>query len=214
MSSLARGPTRTAKQFSGYAINGFRFHTRKRDDDCTTQNSGVFVSATTTSFASAKDQKPIIGDVNYYGRIEEIIEFDYWGAFTAVLFRCSWYKEEKDNYGFTVVNFSKLCQKNDPYIMASQVQQVFYIKDPVDNRLHYVIKKLPKEWCDISEEDNVIEDVNTHVSNDHIHTNYDFENQFTGLSWNRDDVPTRQIPITPHYVTRNEVELAVEPTEL
>ena len=81
LDALARGPTRIARHFSGYAINGFRFHTIKRDDRCTTQNSGVFVSAVTTSFASTKDKNPIIGDVNYYGTIQEIIEIDYWGSF-------------------------------------------------------------------------------------------------------------------------------------
>lgn len=187
---------------------------KKRDDRCTTQNSGVFVSAMTTSFASTKDKNPITGDVNYYGTIQEIIEFDYWGSFSAVLFRCSWYQEEKDNYGLTIVNFNKLCQKSDPYVMASQVHQVFYIKDPIDQRLHYVIKNLPKELYDTSVEVNVIEDVNEKVSNDHVHTNFDIEDRITGLSWYRDDLPKRQIPITPATVERNEVDLAMETDEL
>ncbi|KAK1373230.1 hypothetical protein POM88_029423 [Heracleum sosnowskyi] len=79
---LARGPQRAAKKFSGYVVNGFRFHTKKRDAKCTTQNSGVILTALTISFASSKDKNPTVGDVTYYGAIEEIIEVDYWGAFT------------------------------------------------------------------------------------------------------------------------------------
>lgn len=62
--ALARGHTRTGRQFTRYAINGFRFYIRKRDDRCTTQNNGVFVTAMTTSFASTKDQNPITSNVN------------------------------------------------------------------------------------------------------------------------------------------------------
>lgn len=196
LASLARGPTLTAKQFSGYAINGFRFHTRQRDDRCTTQNSGVFVSAITTSFASIKDQNPRIGNVDYYGAIEEIIEIDYWGAFTAVLFRCCWYQQEKDTYGMTVVNVHKLRKKTDPYVMATQVQQVFYVKDVVDNKLHYVIKNVPKDWCDGGEEATAVEeDVNLGVLNYNSHIDCDIDNQIVVAGWCRDDMPAQQFPI-------------------
>ncbi|XP_074352078.1 uncharacterized protein LOC141691239 [Apium graveolens] len=78
---FALGPNRADRKFNGYAINGFRFHTKFRDSRCTTQNGGVFLTAETTSFASLKDQNSIVGNVNYYGSIEEIFELDYWGAF-------------------------------------------------------------------------------------------------------------------------------------
>ncbi|XP_074351848.1 uncharacterized protein LOC141690996 [Apium graveolens] len=77
LSNLARGPQRATKKFSGYVINGFRFHTRKRDTNCTTQNIGVILTALTTSFASSKNQNPTVGDVIYYGAIEEIIKVFY-----------------------------------------------------------------------------------------------------------------------------------------
>ncbi|KAL6551372.1 hypothetical protein OROMI_021860 [Orobanche minor] len=145
---LSLGPNRRARKFAGYVINGYRFHTKSRDSQCTTQNSGIFLTAITTSFASAKDQNPIVGNVNYYGSIEEIIELDYWGSFTVVLFKCCWYQEENDNYGLTKVNFSRLCHKSDPYVLASQVRQIFYVGDPTEKTIYYVIKKLPKDWCD------------------------------------------------------------------
>ena len=85
------------------------------------QNSGVFLTALTTSFASAKDKNLIVGDVGYYGAIEEIIEVDYWGAVSIVLFRCCWYQKAGDCYGLARVNFSRLCQKEDPFVLATQV---------------------------------------------------------------------------------------------
>lgn len=80
LASLATGPRRSAKQFSGYVVNGYSFHTKERDRKCTKQNSGVYLTALTTSLASSKSSKdanPIVGDVGYYGSIEEIFEVEY-----------------------------------------------------------------------------------------------------------------------------------------
>lgn len=41
--------------------------------------------------------------------------------------------------------------------MASQVQQVFYIEDPTEKMSYNIIKKLPRDWCDI-ENENTNED--------------------------------------------------------
>ena len=43
--ALSKGPQRATRKFSGYIINGFRFHTKQRDGKCTTQNSGVYLTA-------------------------------------------------------------------------------------------------------------------------------------------------------------------------
>lgn len=176
-------------------INGYRFHTKSRDSRCTTQNSGVFLTAETTSFANSKDQNPIIGDVNYYGSIEDIIEVDYWGIFTVVLFKCCWYQEEKDSFGLTWVNFNKLCFKSEPYVLASQVQQVFYVEDPTANSVHYVIKRLPRNWCD-AEDQNIMEEESGDLPPKYD-TGREKEKQVGDFGWFRDDIPKRQIPLSP-----------------
>ena len=59
---------------------------------------------------------------------------------------------------FRSVNFNKSYHKSDPYVLASQVQQVFFVEDPIEKMVHYVVKKLPRDWCDneeqIEEENN------------------------------------------------------------
>ena len=84
---LAKGPNFVAKRYTEYFINEYRFHTKTRYAPCKTQNSGVTLSATTDSFASARDQNPVDGMVLYYGIIQDIIEIYYWGCFSAVLFK-------------------------------------------------------------------------------------------------------------------------------
>ncbi|KAK6791504.1 hypothetical protein RDI58_010585 [Solanum bulbocastanum] len=68
---LSRGPNFVTKRYSGYLINRYRFHIRQRDARHKTQNSGVIVVASTTSFTSSKDKNPIAADLTYYGRIVE-----------------------------------------------------------------------------------------------------------------------------------------------
>ncbi|XP_063942812.1 uncharacterized protein LOC108203257 [Daucus carota subsp. sativus] len=186
--NLSRGPQRAAKKYSAHVVNGFRFHTKKRDAKCTTQNSGVILTALTTCFASSKDKNPTIGDVTYFGAIEEIIEVDYWGAITVVLFRCCWYEKDKDCYGLTRVNFSKNIQKDDPFVLATQVQQIFYIQDCIENNLHFVVKKLPKEYDNIGIETDVLEDVYGPTVHD-TGLNFKMQNQRDDVSWCKDDMP-------------------------
>ncbi|XP_074315383.1 uncharacterized protein LOC141651578 [Silene latifolia] len=145
---LAKGPSPTAKRFKGYYANGYEFYTKSRDVRCKTQNSGVTLSALTSSFASSKDKNPVDGDVTYYGSILEIIELNYWSKFTLVLFRCEWYQVEKDEYGITCVNVNKYCSVDDPFVMPSQVHQVFYVADPILDGLQYVMTKVPRDIFD------------------------------------------------------------------
>ncbi|XP_076891523.1 uncharacterized protein LOC143542953 [Bidens hawaiensis] len=81
-----------------------KFHTKSRDSKCITQNSGVSLTTLTPSFASSRDKNLTVGNVDYYGRILDVIELDYWSKFRVVLFRCEWYQREKDDYGLTCIN--------------------------------------------------------------------------------------------------------------
>ncbi|XP_074336049.1 uncharacterized protein LOC141673217 [Apium graveolens] len=147
---FALGPNRTARSFTGYVVNGYRFHTSDRDSRCTTQNS-------------------------------------------VVLFKCRWYQQQKDPHDHIRVNFNRLCHKSDPHVLAKQVQQVFYVEDPIEKNVHYVIKKLPREWCDNGNVD-AHEDVN---DTDLRETEFvcGLQTHVDEMSWRRDDIPTTRVPI-------------------
>lgn len=102
--ALSRGPNNVARRYSGYVINGYRFHTRQHEARLKTQNSGVTLEAVTRSFKSAKDENPEKVCVTYYGAITDIIELDYYGHFKYVLFKCDWFMVEEDKYGLTCVS--------------------------------------------------------------------------------------------------------------
>ena len=68
---------------------------------------------------------------NYYGVIDEIWELEY-GPIFVPLFRCEWVAGggvTNDRYGMTIVDFKKIGYKDEPFVLAKDVTQVFYVKD-------------------------------------------------------------------------------------
>ncbi|XP_028104195.1 uncharacterized protein LOC114303271 [Camellia sinensis] len=163
---LALGPSQKATRFNGYIINGTRYHTRSRELRRKTQNNGVMVKAKTSSYASAKDINPVEGDVAYYGYVTDIIELYYSHDHRYMLFMCNWIDNNKglkqDDFGFTLVNFNHLLYANkqdsdEPFILASQAQQVFYVNDYVDEYWNVVLKMKPRDLYEVCGEQPTID---------------------------------------------------------
>ena len=84
---LAKGPTTQAKRYSAFNINGFKFRTVAREHGFKTQNSGVFFTSS-TCVASSVDGNSREADLPYYGKLEDIIELNYYNRFKVTLFKC------------------------------------------------------------------------------------------------------------------------------
>nr|CAD37092.3 OSJNBa0042N22.16 [Oryza sativa Japonica Group]CAE76043.1 B1248C03.2 [Oryza sativa Japonica Group] len=124
MKRLACGPSTTVNSWQGYDINGYSFSTRARDNKTCTQNSGVRVEA----IDDAGEKQ------SYFGFIEEIWEIDYGHTMQFPIFKCQWVKYPNgvnvDKFGLTVVDHARVGHKDDPWVLANRVAQVFYVKDP------------------------------------------------------------------------------------
>jgi hypothetical protein len=96
-----------------------------QDKKSTNQNSGVRIDATNNN--GQKD--------TYYGYIEEIWELDYGPSFKVPLFRCRWVKLDgvgvkvDQLYGMTTVDLNNIGYRDEPFVLANDVAQVFYVKD-------------------------------------------------------------------------------------
>ncbi|KAA0037605.1 transposase [Cucumis melo var. makuwa] len=96
---IAHGPSPDVATYSCYMINGYYYHTKRRDDIKRVQNSGVSITATTMQVSSSKDKNSVISGVKV------------------------------DELGFTIVDLKRIGHKSDSFILATQAKQVFYVKD-------------------------------------------------------------------------------------
>ena len=82
LSSLSLGPEKKCKFYNGYFVNGYVFHTEEYGQGRKTYNCGVCVKGSTSSEL----------EVDYYGRLEEVVELQYHNEQNIVfLFKCYWY---------------------------------------------------------------------------------------------------------------------------
>ncbi|KAL4393400.1 hypothetical protein AHAS_Ahas02G0048200 [Arachis hypogaea] len=63
----------------------------------------------------------------------DIVELDYYSQF------------KEDNFGLTYVHFNKRCYQEEPFVLASQAHQCFYVKDPYIFQKYYVMKTVSRD---------------------------------------------------------------------
>ncbi|XP_058009289.1 uncharacterized protein LOC131183161 [Hevea brasiliensis] len=79
-----------------------------------------------------------------------------------VLFRCNWWDVydrvrgvKIDEYGGVSVNCKRTLKTNEPFILANQASQVFYVPDNIHKGWHCVIKAHPRDSYDIPLEEDI-----------------------------------------------------------
>ncbi|CAL1395845.1 unnamed protein product [Linum trigynum] len=147
--SLARGPDKRVNFHSGYYINGFRFHFKTREKNRRTQNSGVMVRGEND------------GSISYYGTLIKVIELRYTEGLRVVLFQCDWYDitregigYKKDHHGITTINKARLLNTQEPFVLASQCIQVYYVPCIKDPNCATVIETKPRNLFQMPEDDD------------------------------------------------------------
>jgi hypothetical protein len=165
MQILANEPFMIATMYNSYTINGFNFHTYSSDEGRPYQNSGVALVAQTSCFENGNTDL-IVRNKTYYGRIKEVIELNYRNKGNIVLFKCDWVDNriqdawvKTDQFGITVVNFNHLYNGgerllDEPFILASQATQVYYVQDPIDREWSAVVRSKPREIYDMAASDS------------------------------------------------------------
>jgi hypothetical protein len=181
------GPVKLALEFKRYVTNGMMFRIRDSENGKSTQNSGVCVST--------EDDTP------YYGQLTRIIEVQYYDGSRYVLFKCDWanialgrgYKN--DEYGFILVNFSRLIHTgeritDDPFVLASQVSQVYYVAD--ERILNWVVgvTTKPRDVFDVGQGRVNDDDVDNYCDTEPFNFNIEaaLEDAIDNLVWARNDI--------------------------
>jgi hypothetical protein len=130
---LGNGPSTTIHTNKSYDIDGYTFYTRAQDNKSVNpNNSGVWIDA----YDSDGNKE------TYYGFIEEIRESEYQENVKVPLFHYEWVGLQNgvkiDKYGMTTVNFKFVSYREQLFVLAKDITQVFYVKDPA-NKVHHIV---------------------------------------------------------------------------
>ncbi|KAL5846160.1 hypothetical protein ACOSQ3_009684 [Xanthoceras sorbifolium] len=137
-----------------YVVNGKRYRTK--DSEKSTQDSGVSIEAETVCTITGRDGLQVTKKMVYYGVLRKILLVDY-NQFRVPLFKCDWVSgnDVKVEDGFTLVNLHPRVNKydRDPFILASQVTQVFYSRETDTSNWYVVLKAPPRGFHDLEKFD-------------------------------------------------------------
>lgn len=144
---LSIGPNYQVVPYRGCYVNGYRFHGINVGEGLSTNNSGVVVRGSCYGE----------NHLDYYGILNEVLEVEYFisGPNKLILFSCDWF----DPSGGVIVDSvhdivdvvpGKYIRRFEPFVIASQVEQVCYVssvgrKRKKDGRLT-VIKINPRPY--------------------------------------------------------------------
>jgi hypothetical protein len=125
---LSRGCGLKVKSYDIYEVNGYRFRSEKYEKsrgNLTTTNIGVLAAGIDDGCNN---------ELEYYGIIKDIIElkFDGGSEFSLVLFDCHWFHPTNgvrrlERFGLVEVAHASCNPANEPFVLASQVKQVYYL---------------------------------------------------------------------------------------
>ncbi|GJV14445.1 Myc-type, basic helix-loop-helix domain-containing protein [Tanacetum coccineum] len=196
--SLACGPISTCT-YPACIVNGVKFVVHERDIFHTTQCSGVSTLG-------------LDGEM-YYGQLEEILELTYIGNRKVVLFRCKWFdtinpknlttrnRRSYIEHGIQHILTDREFHKNNQYILATQVTQVFYLED---------LARQPRGWKvvehvyhrDVAESD---QDVIHGSSSSNVTLSVELTNfEHTDLSINSESTEVDAPPVNDDNANANE----------
>jgi hypothetical protein len=124
LSLVSLGPKRKVKCYNKYFVNGYVFYTEEYGQAWKTYNSRVCVKGSTFSEF----------EVDYYEKLEEVIELQYHSEYNRVfLFKSYWYDTTNrgirvdPHHGLVKINSkARLCNINNVFVFVKQCQQVYY----------------------------------------------------------------------------------------
>ncbi|XP_057442542.1 uncharacterized protein LOC130734207 [Lotus japonicus] len=147
--TLSKGPDFRVFSHKGYILNGFKFRTKDVEKHLKTQNSSVIVKG-----------DELTGHADYYVVVKKMTKIKYLDNNFVILFNCDWFEApsegrnqgreyKKDDYGFISVDITRLFYKNDPFILGSQAELVYYVQYSGKENWYSVVKVKPRHIFDL-----------------------------------------------------------------
>ncbi|KAI3443687.1 hypothetical protein Pfo_000352 [Paulownia fortunei] len=138
--SLALGPEVEVRLYDACIVNGVRYHTLSRDTHWTTQNSGVSVPSSDEG-----------DNLDFFGVLKDIVLIFYMFGY-----KCNPKKKSVvQEFGLTCIDTSKTWYEDDPFILATQARQVYYLDDIKHGGRWKVVQKVQhREIYEVTEKED------------------------------------------------------------
>ena len=147
--ALSWGPKKKVRSYHTYFVNGFKFHTSAWSEKRNTINSGVWVRGDGSG----------AGEVDYYGVLEDIVELEYSSkeiVKTVTLFYCKWFDPRRPSgtkvhpqYKLVDVRHTKQYGTFDPFVIAQNARQVYYVPYPLrSDKSEWWPRLKPSQWVE------------------------------------------------------------------
>ncbi|KAH0722325.1 hypothetical protein KY290_005006 [Solanum tuberosum] len=104
----------------------------------------------------------------------------------------------------------KIVDTDNPFVLASQVHQVFYVEDPIEKNVYYARNKVPVDLYDLEEESCPnIEETFWREPNDDIGSSERLLD--VDVRWSREDLPVDIIDVPS--IAQHSQDVAMETSE-
>ena len=132
-------------------------------------------------------------NVPYYGQLIDIVELQYTEGNKVVLFKCDWHDVSREGIGYkrdwhgtTIVNTSRKLKTVQPFVLACQATQVYYVNGIKDPTWNVVIETKPRNLYEMpsDEEEPYQEEENLHCNANVLQE----ENKDDDIDWSRSGV--------------------------
>ncbi|XP_029126265.1 uncharacterized protein LOC109793794 isoform X1 [Cajanus cajan] len=129
---LSYGPLTCVKEWHTFFVNGYKFHTHAWSEGKKTINCGVYVKGLIEG-----------GEDDFYGVIKHMYELEYNTSTypkKVVVFYCDWFDPSSrgtridPKYNIVDIKMDRRYQLFDPFIIAHNVRQVYYVPYPATRR--------------------------------------------------------------------------------
>ena len=128
--------------------------------------------------------------------LTDIIELHYLSGNRVILFKYDWWDVinigkgiKNDEYGFTCLNFERTICTNEPFVLASQTKQVFYVQNSNEENWHTVVEIQFRGVYDMNQEVST-NDPESYQQLITLHSQHDVHDLVENdlINWERSDI--------------------------
>ena len=147
---------------------------------------------------------------DHFGILTDIIHLDFFGENKVFLFKCDWWDVDHegrgfqiDKYNYTSINVTEKWNTNEPFVLASQIEQIFYVNDTkLGSNWKVMVKTQSRELYDVSKHEDEVLSIDNEPYQQNESLNVSNTMNIGGddiFSWHRDDIPPISID-TSHLI--------------